>query len=58
MTMPLLCHLGHKLSLSGWCTDTQLTIWAAVLIGFFGTARMGELLAQHKHSFDTSSTLT
>ena len=58
MTMPLLRHLGHKLSLSGWCTDTQLTIWAAVLIGFFGTARMGELLAQHEHSFDTSSTLT
>ena len=41
MTMPLLRHLGHKLSLSGWCTDTQLTIWAAVLINFLAQPGWG-----------------
>ena len=58
MTMPLLRHLGHRLRQSGWTNDTQKTIWAATLVGFYGTARMGELLAPTERSFDTTATLT
>ena len=58
MTMPLLRHLGHRLRGSGWSKATQQTIWAASLVGFFATARMGELLSPSEHSLDPAATLT
>ena len=58
MTMPLLRHLGQKLRQTGWSKSTQRSIWTASLVGFFATARMGELLAPTENSFDPSATLT
>jgi hypothetical protein len=58
MTLPLLKHLGHRLAGSGWAEDTQQVIWSACLVGFFGTARMGELLAPHELHLDPTATLT
>ena len=58
MTLPLLRHLGHRLKKSGWCKTTQQTIWTAATVAFFGSTRMGEILAQAEHCFDESSTLT
>lgn len=58
MTMPLLKHLGHRLALSGWDKVTTQSIWSAGLVAFFGTARMGELLASDENWVDPTSTLT
>ena len=58
MTLPLLRHLGHRLSKSGWSRATQQTIWAAPTVAFFGSARMGELLADGDYSFNPSANLT
>ena len=58
MTMPLLRHMGHRLGKSGWSKETTRAIWAASLVGFFGTTRMGEILAPAEFSFDESATLT
>jgi hypothetical protein len=41
MTMPILQLLGHQLVASRWLPNTQQTIWAACLVGFFSSARMG-----------------
>ena len=58
MTLPLLRHLGHRLSNSGWSRPTQQSIWSAATLAFFGSARMGELLANGDYSFDPSANLT
>jgi hypothetical protein len=58
MTLPILKLLGHQLSKSGWLKNTQQTIWAACLTGFFSSARMGELLAPAEIGLDPTSTLT
>jgi len=58
MTMPLLKHLGHNLASSGWSPATVQTIWSACLVSFFGSTRMGEILAENSSQFDPSSTLT
>lgn len=58
MTMPLLKHMGHRLAISGWDEVTKQSIWTAGLVAFFGTARMGELLASEEDWVDPTSTLT
>jgi hypothetical protein len=58
MTLPILQLLGHQLVTSGWLSNTQQTIWAACLVGFFSLARMGELLAPSKVGLDPTATLT
>jgi len=58
MTLQLLKHLGHKLSISGWSRCTTQTVWTACTVAFFTSARMGELLPEEEHNFDPSSTLT
>jgi site-specific recombinase XerD len=58
MTLQILRLLGHQLASSGWSTNTQQTIWAACLTGFFSSARMGELLAPHEIGLDLTATLT
>jgi hypothetical protein len=58
MTLPLLKLLGHKLASLDWPpVDTQ-SIWTAFCIGFFSSARMGEIIAKEDIRFDPSSTLT
>lgn len=58
MTLSILKLLGHQLAGSGWQKNTQQTIWAACLVGFFSSARMGELLAPAETWLDPTSTLT
>jgi hypothetical protein len=58
MTLPLLQILGHNLASSGWSLSSIQTVWTACLLAFFGSMRMGELLAPTEHSFDPSSTMT
>jgi hypothetical protein len=58
MTLQILRLLGHQLAESGWLKNTQQTIWAACLVGFFSSARMGELLAPHETGRDPTATLT
>jgi hypothetical protein len=58
MTLQILRLLGHQLASSGWAENTQQTIWAASLVGFFSSARMGELLAPHEVGLDPTATLT
>jgi hypothetical protein len=57
MSLPLLKVLGHRLAgAPGSAVDTQ-AIWAACVVAFFTSARMGELLAATEAEFDPSSTL-
>ena len=58
MTVPLLRYMGHRLANSGWEKATIQTIWSASLTAFFGTARMGELLAPSEFWADPTCTLT
>jgi len=58
MTLHLLKHLGHKLSLSGWSRTTTQTVWTACTVAFFTSARMGELLSEEEDNFDSTATLT
>jgi hypothetical protein len=58
MTMPMLQLIGHQLAGSGWRENSQQTIWTACLVGFFSSARMGELLAPHEVGIDPTATLT
>jgi hypothetical protein len=58
MTMPMLQIIGHQLAESGWLKNTKQTIWTACLVGFFSSARMGELLAPHETGIDPTATLT
>ena len=58
MTLPLLKHLGHRLRQSGWSKSSQQTLWTAAVLAFFGSTRMGEILAQTDNWFDPSATLT
>jgi len=58
VTVALLRIIGSRLSRSGWSGSSRQTVWAACLLAFFGTFRMGELLASRRRSFDSLSTLT
>ena len=44
MTLPLLKILGHEIACTNWAHDSKLVVWAAALVGFFGSFRMGEIL--------------
>jgi hypothetical protein len=58
MTLPLLKVLGHNLAASGWQKGNIQTVWTASTLGFFSSARMGEILSKEEKGFDPSSTLT
>ncbi len=58
MTAPLLKHLGHRLAGSGWGDVAVQSIWTASLLAFFGTMRMGEILAPADDWLDPHSTMT
>ena len=58
VTIPVLRHLGHKLSSSGWSAETIQNIWTAALLAFFGSMRMGELLSPREDEFDPTATFT
>ena len=56
-TLPLLKLLGHEIAKSNWSEDSKRIFWTCSCVSFFGSFRIGELLASCKNSFDPSSTL-
>jgi hypothetical protein len=57
MTFPLLKILGHEIAISDWTPNSKRVVWAASCVAFFGSFRMGELLASKENCID-SETLT
>jgi hypothetical protein len=57
MTLPLLITLGRRIAATSWPALDKQVIWAAATTGFFGTVRMGEILASAEKSFSPSSDL-
>ena len=56
-TLPLLKLLGHEIANSNWSDDSKRIFWTCTCTSFFGSFRIGELLAHSKNSYDPSSTL-
>jgi len=57
MSLPLLKILGNEISITNWSMDSKQLIWTASVIAFFGSCRMGELLAVAGKNFDPATTL-
>jgi hypothetical protein len=51
MTLPLLLTLGRRIAATDWPALDKQVIWAAATTGFFGSVRMGEILASAEKSF-------
>jgi hypothetical protein len=49
ITIPILKLIGHELA---------CLYWSTCCTAFFGSTRMGEILAETEHKFDPTSTLT
>ena len=58
MTFSLLLTLGHKIANSPWVPLSKQVIWTAAVIAFFGSTRLGEILASEEKEFSPSSDLT
>jgi hypothetical protein len=58
MTLPLLRHLGHNITMTSWDRVSRQTVWSACVTAFFGSFRMGEILAPSDFSCDPATTLT
>jgi hypothetical protein len=58
MNMDLLMILGHRIASSNWSKISKQVVWAACTVSFFCSARLGEILAAQRQSFDRGSTLT
>ena len=56
-TLPLLKLLGHEIAKTNWTENSKRIFWTCTCVSFFGSFRIGELLASSKNSFDPSSTL-
>lgn len=57
MSLPTLKLLGHEIAKSDWNPLNRNVFWAACVIAFFGSFRMGEILAANKNSFTPNETL-
>jgi hypothetical protein len=57
MTLPLLLTLGRRIAATDWPALDKQVIWAAATTGFFGSVRMGEILASAEKSFSPASDL-
>ena len=55
MTIPHLRLLGHALSISKLSCYTKNAVWAAALLAFWGSARVGEILGPLAKAFDPKS---
>jgi len=58
MTLPLLRIFGDKIHSSSWSKLLAQCMWTAGVLAFFGTIRMGELLAPSDFFWDPTATLT
>jgi hypothetical protein len=57
MTFPLLNLLGQRIAATDWPSLDKQVVWAAALTSFFGTVRLGEILASEEKSFSPASDL-
>jgi len=48
MTFQMLKILGHEIAKSNWTTEKKRLFWCMSCLGFFGSFRMGELLATER----------
>jgi hypothetical protein len=55
MTFPLLKILGHEIAVCDWPTNSKRVVWAASCVAFFGSFRMGELLANKENCVETET---
>jgi hypothetical protein len=58
VTFPLLLILGHKIAETDWDKLTKQTYWSLCTTAFFGSFRLGELLAPRETTFSPVSNLT
>ena len=56
-SLPLLKILGHEIAQMDWLENSKRVFWTCACTAFFGSFRIGELLASKKSSFDPTSTL-
>jgi len=57
MSLPILKILGHQLAKSDLSEMDRLVIWAAAVVAFFGSLRLGEILAKNENVFNHSDIL-
>jgi len=57
MTFPLLLYLGRKIADTDWPSLDKQVVWTACLTAFFGSTRLGEILASSENSFSPASDL-
>ena len=58
ITIPIMKLIGHELACQNWSMYSKQVYWSACCTAFFGSTRMGEILAGSDHRFDPTSTLT
>jgi hypothetical protein len=57
MTFPLLNLLGQRIAATDWPSLDKQVVWVDALTSFFGTVRLGEILASEEGSFSPTSDL-
>jgi hypothetical protein len=58
VTFPLLLTIGHRIASSNWDPLSKQVVWTTATTAFFGSARLGELLACEEGAHSPSSDLT
>jgi hypothetical protein len=58
VTFPLLITLGSKIARTNWDSLTKQVIWTAATTSFFGSLRLGEILASSESAHSMVSDLT
>jgi len=58
VTFHLLLTLGHKIASSDWDSLSKQVVWTVCTVGFFTSARMGELLSGSTSQIDPTADLT
>jgi len=57
MTLHLLKILGHEVARKNWSKDSKVVVWSAMCTAFFGSFRIGELLAKTEFSYNPTEIL-
>ncbi len=57
MTLPLLKLIGHEIAKLDWEDDSKQVFWTALLVAFFGSIRLGEMLNSKDNEFNPSESL-
>jgi len=57
MSLPVLKILGHEIALKNWSNDSKIVVWTAMCIAFFGSFRIGEILAKSEFAYNVIDTL-